>query len=100
MRLGTLVAMSGTDPPSTNKSVEDLLDDLQRESEQRRAELREITTQLPAAMSRRAILRSVAADIRRAPNKSDIVKRAVRKLGRAPRKAARIIKRIVVSSDQ
>lgn len=89
------------------RSVEELLDDLQRESDQRRVELREIAAQLPAAMSRRAVLRSVVVDIRRAPNKGDIVTRAVRKLGRgfrklgrAPRKAAHTIMRIVVPSDR
>lgn len=104
-RTATTAATIGATTPT--RSVEELLDDLQRESEQRRIELREIATQLPAAMSRRAILRSVAADVRRAPNKRDMVTRAVgklgrgfRKLGRAPRKAARTIKRIVVPSDR
>jgi len=102
--------MSGTDLPSIaddDVSAEARLDELQRESERRRAELREIAAQLPAAMSRRAILRSIVVDIRCAPNKGVIVKRAVRKLGRAvrklgraPRKAARMLKRIVVSSDR
>lgn len=95
--------MSGTDLPSltdTDVSVQARLDELQRESERRRVELREIAAQLPAAMSRRAILRSVAADIRRAPNKGEIVKRGLRKLGRAPRKAARTLKRIVVPTDR
>jgi hypothetical protein len=84
--------MSGTQNLDGNtRPVEELLDELQRESELRRAELREIAAQLPAAMSRRAILRSIAADLRRAPGKSDIVTRAVRKVGRMPGKAARTV---------
>lgn len=74
------------------KPVEELLDELQRESEERRIELREIAAQLPAAMSRRAILRGVAADFRHASGKRDIVTRALRKIGRAPRTALNAIK--------
>ena len=90
--------MSGTDPSGespTRKTVEAMLDELQRESEQRRVELREIAAQLPEAMSRRAILRKVAADVRYAPDKGDIVTRALRKLGLGPRAAARWLRRTV-----
>lgn len=79
------------------KPIEDLLDELQRESERRRTELREIAAQLPAAMSRRAILRAFAADFRHAPDKGDIVTRALRKVGRGPRAAVNAIKHTATS---
>lgn len=81
--------MPESELPVADVSVEQQLDRLQRQSEERRQALREIAAQLPATMSRRAIIRSVAADLRRAPNKGDIVTRAVRKLARAPRRAFR-----------
>ncbi len=93
--------MSAHDVPGSNetaKSVEERLDILQRESEERRAELREIAAQLPAAMSRRAILRKIAADFRYAPQKGDVFIRAMRKIGRGPRIAARWLKRTVTPS--
>ena len=83
---------------SDQKTVEQLLDELQRESEHRRAELREIAAELPAAMSRRAILRGIAADVRNAPEKGAIITRAVRKIGRAPRFAAGWLKRTVMTT--
>jgi hypothetical protein len=68
-------------------TVEERLDELQRQSEQRRQELTEIAAQLPAAVSRRAILRSMAADFRHAPGKGDVFRRALLKAARAPREA-------------
>jgi hypothetical protein len=68
-------------------TIEERLDELQRESELRRRELREIAAQLPAGLSRRALLRSMAADFWHAPGKLDVVSRAARKAGRAPRRA-------------
>jgi len=85
-------------PGENQKPVEELLDELQRESEQRRVELREIAAQLPAAMSRRAILRAVAADVRHAPDKRDVVTRALRKVGRGPRTALNAIRRAATSA--
>jgi hypothetical protein len=73
--------------PAPELSVEERLDELQRQSELRRRELREIAAQLPAGMSRRAILRSMAADFRHAPGKGDIVVRVWRKAARAPHEA-------------
>ncbi len=73
--------------PASVPSVEERLDELQRQSEQRRQELREIAAQLPAGLSRRAFLRSMAADFRHAPGKGDIVVRMWRKAARAPREA-------------
>jgi hypothetical protein len=70
---------------ASESSVEQRLDELQRLSEERRRDLREIAAELPAGLSRRAILRSMADDLLRAPDKADIVVRAWRKAARAPR---------------
>ena len=87
----------GHDPTPT---VEEQLDALQRASEERRVELREIAAQLPEAMSRRAILRAVAVDIRHAPEKGDIAGRGLRKIGRMLGHGARSLKRLVVRTDR
>jgi hypothetical protein len=76
----TLAPMSPSEP-----SLEDRLDDLQRESELRRRELREIAAELPAAVSRRAMLRAMARDFGRAPGKGDVFRRAATKAAKAPR---------------
>lgn len=81
--------------PVPDASIEEQLDDLQRQSEQRSAELREIAAQHPATMSRRAILRAVAADFRHSPGKLHVVNRAARKLMRAPRAAVRAVRHAV-----
>jgi hypothetical protein len=83
-----------TPPPATSTVIEQL-DSLQRASEERRAELREIAAQLPDAMSRRAILRAIARDFRHAPDKGHIAGRAIRKLGRMFVRAARTLRRVV-----
>ncbi len=72
--------MISTDP----SDIEARLDELQRESQARRAELRAIAAELPAATSRRAVLRSMAGSIVHAPDKPLIVKRAVLKVLRTP----------------
>ncbi len=72
-------------------SIEERLDELQRESEQRRQELREIAAELPAALSRRQLLRAIVVDIRQAPARGSIASRAVTKAARAPRKLYRSI---------
>ena len=85
------------DPSSgANASVEEQLDALQRASEERRAELREMAAQLPEVLSRRAILRRIAGDVRHAPAKGDIAMRALRKAGRMIRHAGRSAVRLVV----
>ena len=73
--------------PASVPSVEERLDELQRQSEQRRQELREIAAQLPAGLSRRAFLRSMAADFRHAPGKGDIVVPGVAQGGEGAREA-------------
>ena len=78
--------------------MEQQLEVLQRASEERRAELREIAAQLPDALSRRTILRKIAGDIRHAPDKGDIAGRAARKLGRTFRQTGRSFRRLVMRS--
>ena len=60
------------------------LDELQRESEERRAELRALAAELPAATSRRALIRSMAAGVVRAPDKPMVAKRVGLKMLRTP----------------
>lgn len=65
------------------------LDELQRESEQRTAELREIAAQLPAVVGRRAMIRTLVGDAALNPNKREIVRRAFGRLARMPRAVLR-----------
>jgi hypothetical protein len=88
--------MPANDTSGATPSVEEQLDALQRASEERRVELREIAAQLPEALSRRTILRKIAGDIRHAPEKGDIAGRAARKLGRGVRQAGRSLRRVVM----
>lgn len=88
----------GATVPVEDPAIVSALDELQRRTAQRRAELAKIAAALPATISRRTVLRSIVADIRQAPNKTDIAGRGLRKLGRAPRKAARLVKQRVVTS--
>jgi hypothetical protein len=90
--------MSASDEPGAAPSVEEQLDALQRASEERRVELREIAAQLPEALSRRTILRKIAGDIRHAPDKGDIAGRGVRKVGRSAGQAMRSLRRLVTRS--
>jgi hypothetical protein len=94
-RVATLHAMSASDESGATPSVEEQLDALQRASEDRRAELREIAAELPEALSRRAILRKIAGDIRHTPEKGDIAGRAGRKAGRTIRQVGRSLERLV-----
>jgi hypothetical protein len=57
-----------------SRSIEERLDALQRDSELRREELREIAAALPAALSRKQLLRAIILDIRRAPRKGNLVR--------------------------
>jgi len=72
--------------------VERLLDDLQAESLQRRAEVRALVADLPAVVSRRTVLRALVVDSMQHPDKAGVATRALRKLGRAPRKLVRTVK--------
>jgi len=65
-------------------AVERRLDDLQRESEERRAALRALAAELPEATSRRALVRSMVSSVVHAPNRPLVAKRVVLKLARTP----------------
>lgn len=64
--------------------VERRLDELQLESEVRRAELRALAAELPEATSRRALVRSMFASVVHAPDRPLVAKRVVLKLLRTP----------------
>ncbi len=65
-------------------AIEQRLDELQRESQERRAELRTLAAELPAATSRRALVRSMAASVARAPDKPLVARRVAMKIVRTP----------------
>ncbi len=73
------------------ETAEQSLAELKVEALERRAEVRALAGDLPAAMSRRAVLSGMFRDVVHHPDKPGVVKRAVAKLGRAPRKLARIL---------
>lgn len=77
----------------TAGDIERRLDELERESQARRAELRAIAAALPEATSRRAVLRSIASDLRHAPDRPLVVKRVVLKILRTPADVARRLRR-------
>jgi hypothetical protein len=66
-------------------TIEERLTALERESDARRAELRALAAQVPAAVSRREVVRRAVDDLVRAPDKWGIARRGLRKLARAPR---------------
>lgn len=68
--------------PMNDASIEHRLTELEAASDARRAELRAVLDDLPAALSRRALVRAAATDLRRAPGKSDVVRRAASRIGR------------------
>jgi hypothetical protein len=65
-------------------AIEQRLDELQRESEARRSELRALAAQLPEATSRRALVRSMASSVVHAPDKPQVAKRVLLKVARTP----------------
>lgn len=65
-------------------AIELRLDELQRESEQRRADLRALAAELPAATSRRALVKSMTVSVLRAPDKPMVAKRVALKVARTP----------------
>lgn len=80
--------MHAADPsplaPSVAAAIEARLDELQRESEQRRRELREIAAALPQATSRRLLVTQMVRELWRAPDRSSVAKRGVLKVLRTP----------------
>jgi hypothetical protein len=75
---------SSGDHSGDRSSVEDRLVALERASDERRAELRRLAADVPAAVSRRSLLVGAVRDLKTAPNKGDIVRRAARKIVRLP----------------
>jgi len=76
-------------------AAEAAIDALRHEAIGRRAEVRRLAEQLPAAMSRRVVLRSMAADVAHHPDKIGAAKRLLHKLGRGPRKAVKVALQLV-----
>lgn len=70
--------------PEQLARIEARLDELQRESVQRRAELREIAAALPQATSRRLLVKQMTREIVTAPDRASVAKRAVLKVLRTP----------------
>jgi hypothetical protein len=71
-------------PVGDEATIEERLDELQRESNVRRAELKAIAAELPEATSRRAMLTSMVRSVADAPDKPMVVKRTVLKVLRTP----------------
>jgi len=65
-------------------AIEARLDELQRESEARRAELREIVAALPQATSRRLLVRQMVRELASAPDRVSVAKRGALKVARTP----------------
>lgn len=70
--------------PSVAAAIEAQLDDLQRESEARRRELRDIAAALPQATSRRLLVTQMTRELVRAPDRVSVAKRAALKVARTP----------------
>ena len=70
-------------------AIEARLDELQRESEERRRELRSLAAELPEATSRRALVRAMASSVLHAPDRPMVAKRTVLKLLWTPADAVR-----------
>ena len=67
----------------TDPTVEQRLAELEAASDARRAELRSVLDDLPAALSRRALVRAAATDLRHAPGKADVARRAAKRVVRS-----------------
>lgn len=70
--------------PADIAAIEQRLDELQRESEARRNELRALAEQLPDVTSRRAMVRAMTTSVVHAPNRPLVAKRVALKLARTP----------------
>lgn len=72
-------------PQPIDPALEARLDALQRESETRSAELREIASKLPAVVGRRAMIRTLVGDVATNPAKGELARNASAPLLRLPR---------------
>jgi hypothetical protein len=75
-----------------DREIDERLTALEAASDQRRAELRAVLDDLPAALSRRALVSAVITDARTAPDKGAIFTRGLRKVGRMPAAAWRRVR--------
>jgi hypothetical protein len=90
-----MVTEAGSDavhPDLDPRDIAARLDALERASDERRAELRAVLDDLPAALSRRALVSAAITDARTAPDKGAIFARGLRKLGRMPASAWRRVR--------
>ena len=69
--------------PMSDPTVEQRLAELEAASDARRAELRSVLDDLPAALSRRTLVRAAATDLRHAPAKADGMRRGMKKVVRS-----------------
>ena len=79
--------MAHDDGPAATDEVDEIevrLDLLERESQDRRAALRALAEELPAATSRRAYLSAMVRGVVEAPDKPMVAKRVVLKIVRTP----------------
>lgn len=74
---------------TSDADIEQRLAELESASDARRAELRAVLDDLPAALSRRALVKAAATDLRDAPEKTDVVLRGLKKIVRTVTAAVR-----------
>ena len=84
LRARILAGMDSAVEPTAHDEIEARLDELQRESLERRAELRAIAADLPVATSRRAYLSAMVRGFADAPDKPLVAKRILLKVVRTP----------------
>jgi hypothetical protein len=82
-----------TESPGRAAEIEQRLDELQRQSQARRAELRAIAAELPEATSRRALVRSMVRSVAAAPNRGTVIKRVGLKVLHTPADLVRRLRR-------
>ena len=85
--------MSSAAEQAAHGDVEARLDELQRQSQERRAELRALAADLPQATSRRAVLSAMVRSLAEAPDKPIVAKRVALKVLRAPADLVRSLRR-------
>ena len=84
---------SAAEHDAAQVAVEARLDELQRQSQERQAELRALAVDLPQATSRRAVLAVMWRSIIEAPDKTVVAKRVALKACRAPADLIRSLRR-------
>ena len=69
-----------------------VIEELQRESRERQAELKSIADGLPAVTSRRTVIRAMVVSIGDAPDRLEVVRRTLAKLARIPADLVRALR--------